>query len=47
MVTDEIAQPEEDDVERKLLTVVVVVMNAGVANDHPKSPISVPDTRRV
>jgi hypothetical protein len=47
MVTDEIVQPAEDDVDRKLLKLVVVVMNPVVASDHPKSPISVPDTFKV
>ena len=47
MVTDEIVQPAEDDVDRKLLKLVVVVMNPVVASDHPKSPISVPDTCKV
>jgi len=47
MVTEEIVQPAEDDVDRKLLKLVVVVINPVVASDHPKSPISVPDTFKV
>jgi len=44
IVTDEIVQPEEDDVDRKLLKLVVVVRNPVAATDHSKSPTSVPDT---
>ena len=47
MVTEETVQPAEDDVDRKLLKLVVVVMNPVVVSDHPKSPISVPDTFKV
>jgi hypothetical protein len=47
IVTDEIVQPAEDDVDRKLLKLVVVVMNPVVASDHPKSPITVPDTLKL
>ena len=47
IVTDEIVQPAEDDVDRKLLKVLVVVMNPVVASDHPKSPTSVPDTLKL
>ena len=47
MVTDEIVQPAEDDFDRKLLKLVVVVMNPVVASDHPKLPMSVPDTLKV
>jgi hypothetical protein len=47
MLTDEIVQPAEDDVDRKLLKLVVVVMNPVVASDHPKSPIKAPDTFKV
>jgi hypothetical protein len=42
MVTEEIVQPAGDDVERKLLKLVVAVMNPVVANDHPKLPTPVP-----